>query len=145
MKKAVVLKKPAQTNKYNAISLTIMCSVLVFIGLIISFAIVGVTMSFVVSKELMEFINEFVPELKSLFIAIVIVSVILGAVIAFFVSRLSTHPFGHLITQLNRLSSGDYSARLKFGKIISSFSVVKEATDSFNRMAEELENTELFQ
>ncbi len=143
MRKNVVVGKVKAQKKYSALSLTVICSIAVFIGLILLFSIVGITMSIVVSKELMAFINEFAPELKGLLIAIAIVSIVLGAVIAFFSSRFTTHPFTHLITQLNKLASGDYSARLKFGKILSSLTVVKEATDCFNKMAEELENTEL--
>jgi len=44
---------------------------------------------------------------------------------------------------MNRLASGDFKARLKYNPVFSKHPTVAEITDSFNRMAEELENTKV--
>lgn len=44
---------------------------------------------------------------------------------------------------MNRLASGDFQARLKFGRLLTSHPAFAELTDSFNKMAEELGNTEM--
>ena len=44
---------------------------------------------------------------------------------------------------MNRLAAGDFKARLDFGHSLNSFAAFREISTSFNRMAEELENTEL--
>ena len=42
---------------------------------------------------------------------------------------------------MNRLAAGDFKTRLVYGNTISSHPTVQEITTSFNKMAEELENT----
>ena len=72
-----------------------------------------------------------------------LISLIIGVVLAFCLSRLPLKPVNQLINQMNRLAAGDFKTRLKFGSTASSHPALKELTDSFNTMAEELENTEM--
>ena len=72
-----------------------------------------------------------------------VISLVIGAVIAFFGSRIPLKPINELINKTNRLAAGDFKTRLKFGNALSSHPTVKELTTSFNTMAEELENTEM--
>jgi signal transduction histidine kinase len=44
---------------------------------------------------------------------------------------------------MNRLASGDFKTRLSYGEPLGNHPTVREITDSFNRMAEELEHTEM--
>ena len=44
---------------------------------------------------------------------------------------------------MNRLARGEYKSRIEFEGILSKNPSVKEMTDSINKMAEELENTEV--
>jgi signal transduction histidine kinase len=44
---------------------------------------------------------------------------------------------------MNALASGDFKTRLSYGEPISNYPTVKEVTDSFNQMAQELEHTEM--
>jgi signal transduction histidine kinase len=44
---------------------------------------------------------------------------------------------------MNRLAAGDFKTRLSCGKVLAHHPTFREITDSFNRMAEELEHTEL--
>ena len=70
-------------------------------------------------------------------------SVVMGGILAFTVSRIPLKPINQMINEMNRLSEGDYKARLKFGNVLSSYPAFLEITSSFNKMAEELESTEL--
>ena len=72
-----------------------------------------------------------------------LISLIIGGTIAFFSSRIPLKPINDSINKMNRLASGDFKTRLKFGGILSSHPAVKEFADSFNTMAEELGNTEM--
>lgn len=71
------------------------------------------------------------------------ISLLIGLVVAVFVGKVPLRPINLVITQMNRLASGDYKARLRFGKPISAHPSFVEMTDSFNKMAEELESTEM--
>ena len=51
--------------------------------------------------------------------------------------------YGGLIDGMKQLANGDYSARMSIGKPFGEMSVLRAVSDSFNTMAEELENTEV--
>lgn len=82
-------------------------------------------------------------KLNSVLLFMLISSLVIGLTIAFFSSRIPLKPVNELVNKMNRLAAGDFKTRLKFGPVISTHSVFKELTVSFNAMAEELENTEL--
>ncbi len=52
-------------------------------------------------------------------------------------------PFYRLINQLNRLAAGDFSTRLHLGRPLGDYPIFREVEKSFNRAAEELENTQM--
>ncbi len=52
-------------------------------------------------------------------------------------------PFYRLINQLNRLAEGDFSTRLHLGRPLGDYPIFREVEKSFNRAAEELENTQM--
>ena len=72
-----------------------------------------------------------------------VISLVQGVVIAFFSSRIPLKPVNEIINKMNRLAAGDFKTRLKFGGVLSSHPAANELSTSFNKMAEELENTEL--
>ena len=72
-----------------------------------------------------------------------LISFLIGSTIAYFSSHIPLKPINELITKINRLAAGDFKTRLRFGKALSSHRVAKQLTASFNKMAEELENTEM--
>lgn len=59
-------------------------------------------------------------------------------------SAIILSPIHKIISQLNRLASGDFKVRLHFGKPIGNFPTFKKVEKSFNRAAKELEQTEMF-
>ena len=83
-------------------------------------------------------------QLGSVILFMFLISLILGGAIAFASSRIPLKPVNELINKLNRLATGDFKTRLKFGETISTHPVAKEIMHSFNTMAEELENTKVF-
>lgn len=71
------------------------------------------------------------------------ISLLIGAVLVFFSSRIPLRPINELINKMNRLAAGDFAARLEFAPSLASHPAVGEIVQSFNTMAEELQNTEL--
>ncbi len=70
-------------------------------------------------------------------------SLVMGAIVSAIASKYPLRPVNKIINQMNRLASGDFKARLTFGKPFNRHPTAIEVSDSFNRMAEELENTEM--
>lgn len=71
------------------------------------------------------------------------VDTFIGFIVVIAATTIPLKPVTNLINQINRLASGDFRARLAFGKLITSHPTFVELTDSFNKMAEELGNTEM--
>ena len=71
------------------------------------------------------------------------VDTFIGFVVVITATTIPLRPVSNLILQMNRLASGDFQARLKFGRLLTSHPAFAELTDSFNKMAEELGNTEM--
>jgi len=72
-------------------------------------------------------------------IMLLIISVVVGTVVSFMISRVPLKPLRRVIDAINRLAAGDFSARLNF----SGRSSFTELSSSFNRMAEELGGIEM--
>ena len=71
-----------------------------------------------------------------------IISVLFGTILAFTAGRLPLISVNKCINAINAVADGDFSTRLNFKGPIGQLPAVKEMTESFNRMSEELENTE---
>lgn len=72
-----------------------------------------------------------------------VITTVLGVMITIVTSRVYMNPVNRIISGMNRLASGDFKARLSFGKPISEHPAFIEISDSFNTMAQELESTEM--
>ncbi len=119
---------------------------LIFVVTILAFCILVITMLFVVSVTWLMFRAGFLyfshsghSGLMFLLLEISLASIFVGTFVSFMVGRFSLRPFSKLINAMNRLAGGDYSVRLYFGERKRA----KMLADSFNKMAEELDNTEL--
>jgi len=78
-----------------------------------------------------------------LIVFMIVVSSIIGMVLAFLTRNIPVQPFNKLINNMNRLAAGDFRVRLKFGRLLQGNPAYDEMTESFNTMAEELQNTEM--
>lgn len=73
----------------------------------------------------------------------IIVSLIIGGSAAFLTTKFSIDPIGNLVNHINRLAEGDYHIRLEPTDFISKNIAFRPVIDSVNKLAEELENTEM--
>lgn len=73
----------------------------------------------------------------------VLVSLVIGSTAAFLTIKYSMDPVGRLVTHINRLASGDYRTRLDDKDFLAGTPAFQPVTESFNKLAEELQNTEM--
>jgi signal transduction histidine kinase len=124
-------------------SLTFLVAICVFLVMLltslVSFGIVYLLVS--VKQFPLKLGENITPKLAIL--SMLIVSLVIGIVLSTVMSRLMVKYVNRLIKQMNALASGDFKTRLSYGEPISNYQAVKEVTDSFNQMAQELEHTEM--
>ncbi len=72
-----------------------------------------------------------------------VINMVVGVIVAALTSKIPLRPINRIINQLNTLASGNFKTRLEFGKTLKNHPTFVELTNSFNTMAQELENTEV--
>lgn len=74
---------------------------------------------------------------------VTVVTNVLGLIVIFICTRIPLKPLNRLTEQVDRLASGDFNARLYFGKSLTRHPTFAQLSESFNKMAEALGNTEM--
>ena len=124
-------------------ALTLLFTGVIFVILLLSQAVSVLAAYIMVQKGILFVMEEHLPEGKSIILFTGLTSLLLGSIIAFFAVRFPLRPFNRMISQMNRLASGDFKARLSFSYPLSEIPAFIEMSESFNKMAEELQNTEM--
>ncbi len=133
--------KRNRKERNNRFALSFMFALATFGVLLISGVVASILVYFLARFSLLP--GEGAPEIGWILLFTAFICTVVGTVLSMFVMKLPLKPVNRLITQLNRLADGDFKARLHFGKPLQSHPSFQEAERSFNKMAEELEQTEL--
>lgn len=83
------------------------------------------------------------PSQVMILLIITIANFFVGILMTFIFSKIPLKPVNNLINKMNMLASGDFKTRIKFTGLFSKTPIASELSDSFNKMAEELDNTEV--
>lgn len=130
-------------EKKKRVGLTLLLALLVFLMEILTIIIaVGLIVLLMQTGIIEEFSEDMLSPSDALLLMSVI-SLIVGVILAGFASRLYLQPVNRFIDQINRLAAGDFKARIQFGKPIAAHATFQEIETSFNKMAQELESTEM--
>ena len=82
-------------------------------------------------------------EIMLTILVFIVITIILLFIFIVFLGGFPLKPVNNFINEMNRLSSGDFKARLHFDGFLSKNRTFKELEESFNELAEELDNTEM--
>lgn len=134
------MKKKEKTHR---IELTLIVAAIVFVVLLITIILTAVIAYILIKYGKISGINDLSLSTNEFIIILCSISLILGAVFATIISEVALQPINLVISRMNRLASGDFKARLQLPQRFSKFTAIKEVSDSFNQMADELENTEI--
>ncbi|MDI9519918.1 MAG: HAMP domain-containing sensor histidine kinase [Bacillota bacterium] len=145
MSKAKIMQSadtvPQQDRQYRAALYVLFSTVVFCLFLTIMAVVVGAVVALIHLNVLR--VGTAHLDLRRLILYIALASIILGALLSAIVSRYPLRPVYQVIEAVNRLSAGDFKTRLQFGKWLRHNPAMKELSSSFNKMAEELENTEM--
>lgn len=70
-------------------------------------------------------------------------SIFIGMLVAWVASKVPFRPIRNLIDSMDQLASGDYQTRVNVGAVMRRYPDFVGVAESFNKMAEQLENTEM--
>lgn len=131
-----------KNERKHRLALTLLFSGIIFCFFIVTMAVVGAVIIYLIKKGVLE-LGDNIPRGNHPILKIIIGSVLLGSMLSALASRFPLKPVNNIINSMNRLASGDFKARLHFGKIFGRHPTAVEIAESFNHMAEELEKTEM--
>ncbi len=130
-------------ERKQRLALTIWLAAVTFVFMMVSALISALIGYILVRTGIITIIDNTLLASYKLIILMTANSLVIGGIISALASRYPLKPVNKIVSQMNRLASGDFKARLEMGKYASKHSTIKEITTSFNKMAEELENTEM--
>ena len=123
--------------------LTVVFSLVVFLTLIITMAIVMGGMMLLVQRGHFQLDSDSAHSLWVILLLHAVASVVVGTLVTVFVSRIPLYPANKLIDYMNQLADGDYSTRISFGRPLGKNKTTRELTDTFNKLAQQLESTQI--
>ncbi len=135
-------KKNRQQERKSRMALNLLFTGVVLCFFVITMVIVTAAIIILVQQDILT-IGSAKPDATHFLLYIAITSILLGGVLSYLVSKIPLRPVNQVINAMNRLASGDFKTRLHFGKLLSRHPTMQELKGSFNKMAEELENTEV--
>ena len=130
-------------EREHRFALTLLFSFVVLGLTILTTVIAGLAVYLLMNIGVISIEVEALPHAFKVLLLTTIVCNIVGFVVTLAVSRFPLSPINTLINKMNCLASGDFKARMQFGWPITKHSSFMELSDSFNKMATELENTEV--
>lgn len=125
------MRKPKEPPRF---AITVIFTIIVFCILMITMMVVGIAVYFLANAGIIV-----VPNLGALLLTIAVASIIVGTIISVFFGKIPMRPVYKLIYALNSLAAGNYDTRLSMNVP----KVGKDLEESFNILAEELQNTEM--
>lgn len=125
------MRKPKEPPRF---AITVIFTIIVFCILMITMMVVGIAVYFLANAGIIG-----VPNLGALLLTIAVASIIVGTIISVFLGKIPMRPVYKLIYALNSLAAGNYDTRLSMNVP----KVGKDLEESFNILAEELQNIEM--
>lgn len=130
-------------ERNSRIALTLLFAGLTFAVLLLFLLLMSVIVIVFVKTDVLSIVSSVKINRSLLIFLFVLFCLVIGMGASFLLSRILTRPINKILNTINRLADGDYKARLETGNLLSRHSTIVELTNSFNRMAEQLDKTEI--
>ena len=131
--------KQAPKTFRQRFGLTVLFSAIVFLILIITSVLIFIIGVLLIRTNALNLAKLSRQEPMVPIFVLLVISVVVGTVVSFMISRFPLKPLRRVIDATNRLAAGDFSVRLH----LIGPSAFTELANSFNRMAEELGGIEM--
>lgn len=132
-----------QKRKNRHFGLMLLFTAVLFLALLANSVITSLAVALLVDRGVLSVSSEFIPHLWMLILANVLVNIPVGFVISLIAVEFPLKPVRNLIDGMEALASGNFATRVNVGAIMRRYPAFVAVSESFNKMAEELESTEL--
>ena len=130
-------------KKQRHFGLLLMFVLVLFAAGLVNSGITTLAVYMLVQNGVLQFSADVVPDAGRLMLFNMLLSIPVCLLVSAAVSKFPLKPVRDLIDGMDRLASGDFKTRISVGKIMRRYPAYVEVSRSFNKMAEELESTEM--
>lgn len=131
------------TQQRQRFSLTFFLGVLVFVVLLFALGLAFLTVFLLVTLGVVGDGNQVFGTFLPVLLIMIGVSLVIGAVASLLLGKFPLRPINAVINGMNSLAAGNFKTRLKFRGAVGNHPAFIEVENSFNKLAEELEHTEV--
>lgn len=132
-------KKELKRRLWLTMQFTLVVSAIMFLTIML----VGVVVHLLIRAGMIEGPNNGTPSPTTIILIVLASNFCVGVIITLLFSRIPLKPVNIMINKLNALAQGDYKTRINVEPKSGIYPVAMELVDSFNKLAEELEHTEV--
>ena len=132
-------KRKKQKQRF---SLTLLLAFIVFVILLVALSLAALTIYLLIESDVIVSIDGQV-DFGSLLLFMSLISLVIGSALIVLLGKIPLSPINKLVNGMNNLADGNFETRLEYGGPIENHPAFVEISESFNKMAEQLQNTEM--
>ena len=136
------MKNAKRKKRTNRVSLTLLLSVVVFFALLIAILLALGLVMLLIQLHVFKGVSEEI-RMSNVLMVMVLISLVMGAALVLIMSKIPVNPINIFVNGLNNLAAGNFKTRISYKGLLANQPAVQEVTESFNKLAKELENTEM--
>lgn len=129
-------------KQLQRVSLMLILAVIVFCVLWIAILLATLVVTLMVQFHVFEGVSEEI-RISNIMLVVALTSLVMGAVLVVLLGMIPQQPINKFIDGLNSLAAGNFKTRLRYKGALANHPTIVEITDSFNKLAGELEQTEM--
>lgn len=143
MSKIDKLKKINKLITKEHLALNVLFSVMVFFWILCSLIVAGITAAILMRMDILEVNMSELPSMFTILRFLIGTSLLISILVAVPLTKIPLMPINKVINSINLLAAGNYKVKLSFGWPITNIKPFSDISKSFNKLSEELENTNL--
>ena len=129
-------------KQLQRVSLMLILAVIVFFVLWIAILLAMLLVTLMVRFHVYEGVSEEI-RISNIMLIVALTSLVMGAALVVLIGMIPQQPINKFIDGLNSLAAGNFKTRLSYKGSLANHPTIVEITDSFNKLAGELEQTEM--
>ena len=129
-------------KKRLPLSVAMFFAILVFCVLLIAILLAWALVILLIQLNVFEGVWDEV-RVSNIVLVMSLTSIVMGAALAIIIGVIPVNPINQFVNGLNALAAGNFKTRLHYKGTLANYPTFLELTESFNKLAKELENTEM--
>ena len=125
------------------IALTLLFAIVIFCTVLVAVFVSGIVLYLLIHFGVIAAKGDYLTDARHVIWYMGFICVVVGSVLTMLTTTILLQPLQRLIRRIRSLAAGEYENRLYFGNPLKKHPTFEALSESFNMLAEELENTEM--